>query len=64
MDKDHFFSRTDLMARSGSWEADSLSARETFAVFLLNPKFLYRLQKSPLPACLLSQMNAVHMLQI
>jgi hypothetical protein len=44
------------------WQGNSLSAYPEIRCFLLNPKFLYRVHKTPSQNIILSQINPVYSL--
>jgi hypothetical protein len=51
------------MEQSLSWEANSFSASQEIPRILLNPKFNYRIYRSPPNIRILSQTNKVHVTQ-
>ena len=48
------------MQHSPSWEANRFSARQEIPRILGEPKVHYRIQKSPPPLPILSQLNPIH----
>jgi hypothetical protein len=52
----------DSMQQVPSWEAHSRSASQQIPSLLWNPKFHYRVHKSPPLSSILNHMNQVHIL--